>query len=67
MYFLNMKFRIIGFNNYADEIPLIQQAQALYQLKFQIHIIIWIPNNGQNPTHTLVKKRKGGARVKELI
>ena len=67
MYFLNMKFRIVGFNNCADEIPFIQQAQELYRLNFQIHIIIWIPqHNGQPSPHTLLKKRRGGAKLKKL-
>lgn len=26
----NVKRRLVGFNNYADGIPLIQQAQTLY-------------------------------------
>lgn len=68
MYTIDSKIRIAGFDNYADEIPLIRQAQTLYRSKFQIHIIIWIPqHNGQPSPHTLVKKHKGGARVKELI
>lgn len=62
MYFLNMKFRIVGFTNYADEIPFIQQAQTLYQLKFQIYIMY----SEQPFHHTLEKKRRGGLRLKKL-
>ena len=61
----NIKRRLVGFNNYADEIPFIQQAQTLYCLKLQIYIIS--ENSVQPSHHTLVKrKRKGGAKMRKL-
>lgn len=66
MFWKKTNKRLDMFGIYVDINVFVQQDDSLYHLKFQDYIIYWIEHSGQKSPHTLIKKRRGGLRLKKL-